>query len=107
MTDKIKFVPPCELCAHAAYFNSDGTWLCNAMCLPSDPVKAKRKCKLRFEEVKPENRVTKYMPQYAKDMDGKDEPKTICDSCIHDRVCGCEGHCDEAMMYCVYREERL
>lgn len=70
MTDKPKFVPPCELCANAAYFNSDGTWLCNAMCLPSDPVKAKKKCKLCFEEVKPENRVIRYMPQYAKDMDG-------------------------------------
>lgn len=25
---------------------------------------------------------------------------TICDNCIHDNVCGLEGHLDEAMTFC-------
>ena len=25
---------------------------------------------------------------------------TICDNCIHDDVCGIEGHLDEAMIFC-------
>ena len=28
---------------------------------------------------------------------------TICDNCIHDCVCGCEGHLDEAMTFCADR----
>lgn len=26
--------------------------------------------------------------------------KTICDNCIHDGVCGLEGHLDEALTFC-------
>ena len=26
--------------------------------------------------------------------------KTICDNCIHDEVCGLEGHLDEALTFC-------
>ena len=28
---------------------------------------------------------------------------TICDNCIHDNVCGLEGHLEEAMTFCVHR----
>lgn len=28
---------------------------------------------------------------------------TICDNCIHDNVCGLEGHLDEAMTFCADR----
>lgn len=31
----------------------------------------------------------------------------ICDGCIHDAVCGCEGHREEAMSFCVYKEDSL
>lgn len=69
MDQKPKFVPPCELCAHAAYFNFDGTWVCNAMCLPSDPVKAKKKCRAFFEEIKPENRVVRCISKDLRDVE--------------------------------------
>lgn len=28
------------------------------------------------------------------------DPKTICDNCIHDEVCGCEGHLEPALQFC-------
>ena len=28
---------------------------------------------------------------------------TICDNCIHDDVCGLEGHLDEALTFCAHR----
>ena len=28
------------------------------------------------------------------------DPKTICDNCIHDDVCGMEGHLEPALKYC-------
>lgn len=32
-----------------------------------------------------------------------EEPKTLCDDCIHRDVCGDEGCCDPAMVYCINR----
>lgn len=29
--------------------------------------------------------------------------KTLCDNCIHDTVCGEEGHLDPAMTFCAYQ----
>ena len=25
---------------------------------------------------------------------------SLCDNCIHDEVCGTEGHCDEGLIFC-------
>ena len=30
------------------------------------------------------------------------DPPSICDHCIHDSICGCEGHLDPAMLFCAY-----
>lgn len=29
------------------------------------------------------------------------DPKTICDNCIHDEVCGMEGHLEPALKFCM------
>lgn len=34
------------------------------------------------------------------------DPPTICDNCIHDEVCGLEGHLEPAMTYCDWKEEK-
>lgn len=28
------------------------------------------------------------------------DPKTICDNCVHDEVCGLEGHLEPALVFC-------
>lgn len=33
------------------------------------------------------------------------DPPTICDNCIHDEVCGLEGHLEPALKYCGWKEE--
>ena len=30
---------------------------------------------------------------------------TLCDGCIHDKICGCEGHRDEGMTFCAHKED--
>lgn len=30
----------------------------------------------------------------------------LCDGCIHDEVCGAEGHAREALTFCTWRKER-
>ena len=34
------------------------------------------------------------------------DPPTICDNCIHDEVCGLEGHLEPAHIYCGWKEEK-
>lgn len=34
------------------------------------------------------------------------DPPTICDNCIHDEICGLEGHLEPAMTYCAWKEEK-
>lgn len=34
------------------------------------------------------------------------DPPTICDNCIHDEICGLEGHLEPALKYCGWKEKR-
>ena len=38
-------------------------------------------------------------------IENLDEP-TICDNCIHDDVCGLEGHLEPALKYCGWKSEK-